>query len=74
MLLGLLFPAVVSGAVVLEYVFSWPGMGSLFVDSLFARDYPVVMGLTMVTAGLVLVVNLLVHLSYGLIDPRVGYE
>jgi len=73
-LLGILFPVVVSGSVVLEYVFGWPGIGSLYVDSVLARDYPVVMGLTVVTAGAVLLGTLLADLSYGLVDPRVRYD
>ena len=73
-LMGMLFPMVVSGSVVLEYVFGWPGIGSLYVDSVLARDYPVVMGLTVLTAVAVLLGNLLADLSYGLLDPRVRYE
>ncbi len=73
-LLGILFPLVVSGSVVLEYVFQWPGIGSLYVDSILARDYPVVMGLTVVTAVMVLLGTLLADVSYGLVDPRVRYE
>ena len=72
-LLGILFPLVVSGSVILEYVFSWPGIGQLYVDSILARDYPVVMGLTTVTAAMVLL-GMLADVTYGLVDPRVRYE
>ena len=73
-LLGILFPLVVSGSVILEYVFGWPGIGQLYVDSILARDYPVVMGLTVVTAVMVLLGTLLADVSYGLADPRVRYD
>ncbi|MCK4659913.1 MAG: ABC transporter permease [Phycisphaerae bacterium] len=73
-LLGILFPLVVSGSAVLEYVFDWPGIGKLYVDSILARDYPMVMGLSVVTAAMVLLGTLLADLSYGLVDPRVRYD
>jgi peptide/nickel transport system permease protein len=73
-LVALVFPALLSGAVVLEYIFSWPGIGSLFVDSLFRRDYPVVMGLTVVTASAVLAANMVADALYALLDPRVRYD
>ena len=60
-----------SGAVVVEYLFSFPGLGSLLVRSVGYRDYPVIQGLSLVFAVLVLVVNLLADLSYMLIDRRV---
>lgn len=60
-----------SGAVVVEYVFSYPGLGSLLVRAVSYRDYPVVQGLSIVFAVLVILVNLLADLSYMLIDPRV---
>lgn len=73
-MLGLLFPLVVSGSVILEVVFSWPGIGQLYVDAILARDYPLVMGLTTVTAVTVLLGTLLADMAYGLVDPRVRYE
>ncbi|MFH0981562.1 MAG: ABC transporter permease [Planctomycetota bacterium] len=73
-LLGMLFPLVVSGSVVLEVVFVWPGMGSLYVDSIRECDYPVVLGLTTLTAVMVLLGTLLADVSYGLVDPRVRYD
>jgi peptide/nickel transport system permease protein len=72
-LLGVLFPFVMSGSVVLEYVFSWPGIGSLYMESILARDYPMVMGLTVVTAALVLLGTLVADVLYGVVDPRVRY-
>ncbi len=68
---GLQLPTLLSGALVTETVFTWPGMGRLFLDSLGYRDYPVVMGLLMVSAVLVLLGNLLADLLYVVADPRV---
>ena len=73
-LMGILFPLEISGAVVLEHVFAWPGIGQLYVDSIMARDYPMVMGLTVVTAVMVLLGTLAADVTYGLVDPRVRYE
>jgi len=73
-LLGLLLPALFSGSIILEYVFSWPGIGELFFDSVRARDYPVVMGLSFVTAVLVLLSTLIADLLYAWADPRVTYH
>jgi len=70
-LAGLQLPLVFSGALVTETIFTWPGMGRLFVDSIGYRDYPVLMGLLMFTALLVVLGNLVADLVYGAIDPRV---
>lgn len=66
-------PAYFVGAVVIEDVFSWPGMGRLFVDSLNKRDYPVQMGLLVISAVLIILGNLIADLAYGWLDPRVKY-
>lgn len=73
-LAGLQLPTLLSGALVTETVFTWPGMGRLFLDSLGYQDYPVVMGLLMFSAILVLVGNLLADLLVALADPRVRLE
>jgi peptide/nickel transport system permease protein len=70
-LAGLQLPLVFSGALVTETVFTWPGMGRLFVDSLGNRDYPVLMGILMLSALLVVAGNLLADVVYAVIDPRV---
>lgn len=72
-LLGLALPSLLSGAVITEQVFSWPGIGRLLVDSINGRDYPVVLGITMMVAVLVIVGNLLADLAYSIVDPRVRY-
>ncbi|MDJ0389598.1 ABC transporter permease [Roseomonas sp. E05] len=71
---GLQLPTLLSGALVTETVFTWPGMGRLFLDSIGYRDYPVVMGLLMFTAVLVLLGSLLADLLYGVADPRLRLE
>jgi peptide/nickel transport system permease protein len=73
-LAGLQLPTLLSGALVTETVFTWPGMGRLFLDSLGYRDYPVVMGLLMFSAVLVLLGNMLADLFYVLADPRVRLQ
>jgi peptide/nickel transport system permease protein len=70
-LAGLQLPMVFSGALVTETIFTWPGMGRLFVDSIGYRDYPVLMGILMFTALLVVSGNLTADLVYAAIDPRV---
>lgn len=68
---GLHVPTLLSGALVTETVFTWPGMGRLFLDSIGYRDYPTVMGILMFTAVLVLLGSLLADLLYGVADPRI---
>ena len=69
---GLSVPFLLAGAVVIEKIFAWPGMGSLLVDSIYARDYPVVLAVNLVAAMMVILGNLLADLSYGWVDPRVA--
>ena len=66
-------PHIIGGSVVVEQVFGWPGMGRLLFWGIENRDYPVVMGVTVVIALAVLLTNLLLDLAYGLADPRVRY-
>lgn len=73
-LAGLQLPTLLGGALVTETVFTWPGMGRLFLDSLGYQDYPVVMGLLMFSALLVLVGNLLADILVAVTDPRVRLE
>jgi peptide/nickel transport system permease protein/oligopeptide transport system permease protein len=71
--IGLQFGELLGGAILTETVFGWPGLGRLLVDSIFARDYPMVQGLVIVFAAMFAVVNLIVDLTYERIDPRVRY-
>jgi peptide/nickel transport system permease protein len=73
-LLGLYLPFLVSGAVVTETIFAWPGMGRLTVQAIFARDYPVIMATNLLSALVVVGGNLLADVLYGIVDPRIRYE
>ncbi len=64
--------ALVGGAVVIETVFAWPGLGRLTYDAVLQRDYPVLLGIFLVMSVIVIVLNLLTDAIYRLIDPRVG--
>ncbi len=68
---GLQMGSLLAGAVVTERVFAWPGMGRLILDSIQKLDYPVVMSWALVTAGIFIVINLIVDISYSFVDPRV---
>jgi peptide/nickel transport system permease protein len=70
-LLGLVIPYLMSGSVIVEQIFQWDGVGLLYYNSILARDYPVVMALTVVTAVLTLFASLLADVLYALADPRV---
>lgn len=72
--IGLQLPRLVGGAAITETVFSWPGMGRLGIEAALARDYPLVMGITLVVSGGVLVASLLVDLAYFALDPRIRLE
>jgi peptide/nickel transport system permease protein len=63
-----------SGAVITETIFAWPGIGRLFVDAMFGRDYPLLMGILMMGSFMVVFFNLLADLIYGWLDPRISYE
>ena len=63
-----------SGAVITETVFAWPGIGRMFVQAMFARDYPLLMGILMLGSLMVIVFNLLADLLYGYLDPRIRYD
>jgi peptide/nickel transport system permease protein len=70
-ILGLSLPGLIGGSVIIESVFAIPGMGQLMVQSIYARDYPVVMGNLVIVAFLTLIANLFADLAYGLVDPRI---
>ncbi len=72
--IGLSFGTLLSGAILTETVFSWPGIGRWVYDGISARDYPIIQGGVIFVAAMFVGVNLLVDLSYGLIDPRIQYS
>ena len=73
-LLGLTIPYLISGSVIVEQIFQWNGIGHLYMRSILARDYPVIMGLTVVTAIVTLLASILADVLYAVVDPRVRLE
>ncbi len=73
-IVGLSVPSLIGGSVIFETIFSIPGMGMLFYESVMSRDYPLVMGVLVIGAVLTLVGNLLADISYAVADPRIRYE
>jgi peptide/nickel transport system permease protein len=69
--IGIQIPALFAGAVVIEQIFAWPGMGQLALAAITQRDYPVLMGFTMIIAVLVLLSNLVADVAYAVVDPRI---
>jgi dipeptide transport system permease protein len=72
--IGLQVGVLLAGAILTETIFSWPGVGKWMVDSVFRRDYPAVQGGLLLIAGIVMIVNLIVDLLYGLINPRIRHR
>jgi len=68
---GLNFGFLLAGAVLTETVFAWPGLGRLMYDSIYTRDYPVLMGMFVVISVAVIVVNLFTDILYSVLDPRI---
>jgi peptide/nickel transport system permease protein len=73
-ILGIIVGNLIAGVVIIEWVFSWPGIGWLAVDSIFKRDYAVVQAVTLLITIGVILVNLLVDVTYGFLDPRIRYQ
>jgi ABC-type dipeptide/oligopeptide/nickel transport system permease component len=73
-LIGLQFGAVLTGAVITETIFAWPGIGRLLIQSIGFRDYPLVQGCILLIAATYVGMNLITDLLYGLVDPRIRYE
>ena len=69
--IGLEIPLLFGGAVVIEQVFSWPGLGQMTMDAIMARDYSTIMGLNLVAAVVVIVANILTDIAYAIVDPRI---
>lgn len=72
--IALEIPFLFSGAIVTETIFTWPGMGQLFIEAVGARDYFLLMGLLLVTSVIILIANLIADVVYGLVDPRIRYD
>ena len=73
-LIGLQAPLLIGGAVILEQIFVVPGMGLLLLEAVFQRDYPVVTGVFLVVGVAILLINFVVDLTYGFLDPKVRQE
>jgi peptide/nickel transport system permease protein len=73
-LIGLQLPIVVGGAVIMENIFNLPGLGRLMLTALSDRDYPVISGINLFFATVVVAINLVIDLIYGYLDPRVRYR
>lgn len=73
-IIGISFAILISGAVVVETVFNIPGLGRLIISAVLRRDYPVIQGVVLCIAGMYMLINLAVDLSYMLFDPRVKYQ
>jgi peptide/nickel transport system permease protein len=71
--LGYVLPVVLSGALITEYVFNWPGIGRLFYEAAVARDYPILLAILTMTTVATIVGTLLADVGYGIVDPRVRY-
>jgi peptide/nickel transport system permease protein len=73
-IIGISLPNLVVGALFIETIYSWPGMGSLYLDAVTSRDYPLIMGINLVLAVTILGANLLTDMFYAVVDPRIRYE
>jgi peptide/nickel transport system permease protein len=70
---GVAYAELLAGAVLTETIFSWPGIGKLTIDATREFDYPILMGVLLVTSVLVVLANLLADIAYGVVDPRIKY-
>jgi len=73
-IVALNLPRLLGGTVIIEAIFAWPGMGTLAITAVQARDYPVIMAINLITAFLILISNLLADVIYAVIDPRIKYS
>jgi peptide/nickel transport system permease protein len=73
-IIGAYVPNLLGGAVFIESIFSWPGLGRLYLEGIEGRDYNLIMAMTLILAIVIMIANLITDLLYGLIDPRIRYE
>jgi len=73
-MIGLILPILIAGSVVIEQIFTLPGIGLLLIEAINRRDYPIISGINLMVASFVLVINLFVDLTYAYLDPRVHYR
>lgn len=73
-IIGLRLPSLFGGAIVIEGIFNWPGMGRLYLDGVTTRDIPLIMGMVLISALVIVISNLVTDLTYAVADPRIRYE
>jgi peptide/nickel transport system permease protein len=73
-IIGVQVGVLLGGAIVTEYVFAYPGLGRLVLEAISARDFPIVQGAVILVAAIISIINLLVDLSYMVLDPRISYD
>jgi len=73
-ILGMSLPGLIGGSALIESVFAWPGMGRLGVNAAFSRDYPILLGVTLISSFLVMLGNLIADVLYAVVDPRIRYR
>lgn len=73
-IIGLRLPSLFGGAIVIEGIFNWPGMGRLYLDGVTTRDVPLIMGMVLISAVVIVISNLITDLTYAVADPRVKYD
>lgn len=73
-IIGLQLPRMLSGGVIVETIFAWPGLGLLGFEAILRRDYPIILALTVISGAFLLILNIIVDVIYVLVDPRIGYE
>jgi peptide/nickel transport system permease protein len=73
-LMGFMIPSIFSGAVIVESIFAWPGLGLLAIQAVNERNYPVIMGINLMFAVLIFIGSLIADISYAIADPRIRYE
>jgi len=73
-IVGLQFGGLLEGAVIVETIFAWPGVGKLLVDSIFERDFAMIQGCVLLVAVIFVLANLIVDILYAYLDPRIRYE
>ncbi|MFH2130528.1 MAG: ABC transporter permease [bacterium] len=73
-IIGLQIPILVAGLVIMEQIFALPGMGTLILESIYSRDYPIITGVMLLLGLFILMINVLVDLSYGFLDPKIRYD
>jgi len=73
-MIGLEFAGLLGGALIIETIYAWPGIGRLVINAVLQRDFPIVQGVVLISAATFVIVNLIVDLFYSVLDPRITYK